>query len=124
MDTNIALKLRQPKYRIGDRVRQGLIVGLESYPADSYLAQMYGTQWRYTLLLNKVEEDLEYIYEPYIEPFSPQELRAEIEEEIAQHKQQLEALQNELAAAQLGNSTILNTTLVARSPGTIGSSGA
>lgn len=88
---------KQPKYCIGDRVKQGLIVGLEKYPNGSYLSQQYGTEWRYTLLSNKNEEDLEHIYESSIKSLSPQELIAEIEAEIKWHKQQLEDLQRELA---------------------------
>lgn len=120
MDNSITLNLKQPKYRIGDRVKQGLIIGLENYPHDSYLCQKYGAGWRYTMLPDKAEEDLNHYFEPEITLLSPQQLKTQIEAEINQCQQQLEILQTELAIA--ANSIIPSTTFVVKSHGTIGSS--
>ena len=102
MITNISFNQKQPKYRIGDRVKQGLIIGLECCPPGSYLARTYSNQWRYTLLLDRTEEDLEYIYEPSIKPLSPQQIKSQIQSEINLCKQQLDALQCELADLAAG----------------------
>lgn len=85
-----------PKYNFGDRVKQGLVIGLCAYPADSYPGRVYGTEWKYTILPDKAEEDLEYFSESELEPLSGEELKAQIEEEIRQHKEALTALQGEM----------------------------
>lgn len=86
-----------PKYVFGDRAKQGLIIGLCAYPADSYPGRVYGTEWKYTVLPDKAEEELEYFSESELRPLSREELKAEIETEIRQHMEALDALNCELA---------------------------
>lgn len=87
---------KPPKYHIGQRVEQGLIIGVEIYPTDSHLGQQYGSNWRYTVLPNKAEEDVEHLMESEIKSLSPQEIKSEIEAEIQLRQSALAALKNEL----------------------------
>lgn len=92
---NLPNHWKPPKYAFGDRVKQGVIVGLENYPIDSYLGQKYGRKWRYTLLPDKTEEEVDYFLEGEIEPLLPEEIRTEIQAEIQFHKTALDVLTSE-----------------------------
>jgi hypothetical protein len=41
-----------PRFTLGERTKQGIIVGIEYYPADSQLAHEYGQGWRYSVMPN------------------------------------------------------------------------
>lgn len=77
-----------PKFTFGDRTKQGVIVGMEKL----------ANQWRYALLPDKSEDDIEHLMESEITPLSLEEITSEIEAEIQNHQQMLTALKSELAS--------------------------
>lgn len=92
-----------PRFIFGQRTQQGVILGLEYYPADTQLAYQYSHGWRYALMPNKQSEDIFHYQESQLKPFSTQELLAQITAELEQHQQQIMILQQQLAAVTGGN---------------------
>ena len=83
-----------PKYHFGQWVKQGIIVGCDYYPRDRAAAYQYKEAWRYSVLPDFYAdaESIETYQESEIKPFSPEELRAALEADIAFHELRLTEL--------------------------------
>lgn len=55
-----------PKYKLGQQVKQGQIVGVEYHPPGTKRACNFGEGWTYWVLLQEPEEDLEAFRESNI----------------------------------------------------------
>ncbi|MBW4617501.1 MAG: hypothetical protein KME21_30675 [Desmonostoc vinosum HA7617-LM4] len=93
---SIARDWDYPRYTFGQRTQQGIIVGMDYYPKDTYLAQEYDEGWRYSVMPNKHTEDLYHFMEYEIKPLSIQESLAEIRAELEQYQRQVVILQQQL----------------------------
>jgi hypothetical protein len=86
-----------PLFTIGQRTKQGLIIGIQYYPADTLLAFEYGAGWCYTVLPDKHSEEVRYCLDNELQPLSVAELQAQLQAEIDQHQQEIKILQEQLA---------------------------
>lgn len=86
-----------PRFTIGQRTKQGLIIGIQYYPADTLLAHEYGSGWRYTVMSDKNSEEVRSYFDDQIQLLSVAERHAQLQVEIEQHQQQIKALQEQLA---------------------------
>jgi hypothetical protein len=88
-----------PKYSLGQRTKQGMIVGVQYCLFENLVVPERDGSWRYAILVSAEDEQVEYISESGVQLPPEKELRLEIEGEIdfCQRKiqnltQQLEAL--------------------------------
>ncbi|MBN4003362.1 MAG: hypothetical protein HWQ58_16745 [Nostoc sp. LPT] len=58
--------------------------------------------WRYSVIPDKNSEELLHYHEEQIQQLSPEELQAQIQAEIDEHQQQIDALKQQLAAVARG----------------------
>ncbi|MBD2565638.1 MULTISPECIES: hypothetical protein [Nostoc] len=89
---------KYPRFTLGQRTEQGIIIGIKYYLSDSLLAHEYESGWRYLVMpdINSIDEGNHL--ENEIKLLTPQELRAEIQTEIEKCLRQLELLKYELKA--------------------------
>ncbi len=85
-----------PKYRFGQMVKQGQIVGMEYYPPGSYRACQHGEGWIYWILLDQNADDTESFGESSLRPLNPEELHTLIEAEVKSHTTRVAALKEQL----------------------------
>ncbi|MEH2231081.1 MAG: hypothetical protein V7K71_15915 [Nostoc sp.] len=87
---------KYPRFTLGQRTEQGIIIGIKYYPSESLLAHEYESGWRYLVMpdINSIDEGNHL--ENEIKLLTPQELRAEIQAEIEKCLRQLELLKYEL----------------------------
>ncbi|BDA74401.1 hypothetical protein CAL7716_085670 [Calothrix sp. PCC 7716] len=83
-----------PKYKLGQHVKQGQIVGVEYHPPGTRRSYTFGEGWHYWILIHELEEDIENLPESYIKPLTPEELRSVVSEQQAL----IEAYQKNIAA--------------------------
>ncbi|MCC5633456.1 hypothetical protein LC613_39000 [Nostoc sphaeroides CHAB 2801] len=90
-----------PKYLLGQRTKQGMIVGVQYYPPNNLLTGLCTESWRYALLDKNDFSEVSHLEEEKIHPLTPIELRTELEAEIEAYqrkililKQQLETVSN------------------------------
>jgi hypothetical protein len=81
----------QPKYRFGQLVEQGWIVGLKYYPEASALGYQK-SEWQYHVLPNWVDSGGDIIPESKIKPYPPEKMNEELQTEINIHLRQIENL--------------------------------
>ncbi|MBN3906719.1 MAG: hypothetical protein HWQ35_09195 [Nostoc sp. NMS1] len=89
---------KYPRFTLGQRTEQGIIIGIKYYPSESLLAHEYESGWRYLVMLDINSIDEGNHLENEIKLLTPQELRAEIQTEIEKCLRQLELLKYELKA--------------------------
>jgi hypothetical protein len=87
-----------PRFTFDERTQQGIIVGLEYYPADSQLAHEYGQGWRYSVMPNKNFQEVRHYFDDQIQTLSVAEIQAQLMAEIDAHQQQIAVLQQQLTA--------------------------
>ncbi|QKQ75587.1 hypothetical protein [Nostoc sp. TCL240-02] len=88
---------KQPKYRFGQMVKQGRIIGMEYYPPDLVKITDETEEWRYWLLENDEEIlDLNMLAESEIEPLTSEELQAVVKDEIEFHQRSIAALREQI----------------------------
>ncbi|MFB2769818.1 hypothetical protein ACE1AT_11095 [Pelatocladus sp. BLCC-F211] len=80
-----------PKYCFGQRVKQGIIIGMEYFVDVEH-------GWKY-VCSDPNSEDYEVCDEPDIETYEPQELHALIKDEIVFHKSKIVALTEQLESS-------------------------
>ena len=88
-----------PKYRFGQLVKQGEIVGMEYYPLETNRTQyrnQHGKGWMYSVLPSPCSCDTETFGESSIKPLTPEELHALIALEIKSHATRVAALKEQL----------------------------
>ncbi|QLE59745.1 hypothetical protein FD725_30005 (plasmid) [Nostoc sp. TCL26-01] len=93
-----------PRFALGQRTKQGIIIGLQYYPADTLLAHEYGTGWRYTVMTDKNSEEVRSYFDDQIQQLSVAELQTQLQAEVEEHQQQITALQQQLAVIRGGSS--------------------
>lgn len=71
-----------PKYHFGQRVKQGEIISLEYHPPSTQRSDELGQGWTYTVLPDEYSDSVEICKERQIEPLTPSESRAEVQELI------------------------------------------
>ncbi len=88
-----------PKYSLGQRTKQGMIVGVQYCLFENLVVPERDGSWRYAVLVSTEDEQVEYISESGVQLLPEKELRLDMEGEIdfCQRKiqnltQQLEAL--------------------------------
>ncbi|MEA5569258.1 hypothetical protein [Anabaena sp. UHCC 0399] len=86
-----------PRFTIGQRTQQGLIIGIQYYATDTLLAHEYGAGWRYFILTDKNSEEVRSYFDDQIQLLSVAELQVQLQAEIEQHQQQIKVLQEQLA---------------------------
>jgi len=84
-----------PKYKFGQLVKHGRIIGLEYRPPETKRGYELKEKWIYSVLMND-EYEVECFSESSIEPASPEDLK----EEIAYQKNLTDIRQKNLAAFQ------------------------
>ncbi|MBD2616463.1 hypothetical protein H6G94_35465 [Nostoc punctiforme FACHB-252] len=111
METTISITKgwQYPRFTFGQRTERGQIIGLKYYAEGTYLAEEYGTGWRYILLPDKNREDEEHCIEDELELLTPQELRTQIQAEIDSYSRLLELLKSELRAIPITVATAKST---------------
>ncbi|MBN3944922.1 hypothetical protein [Nostoc sp. NMS9] len=67
---------------MGQRTKQGLIVGVQYCLFENLVAPEHYGSWRYAVLIGTEDEQVEYVTESGIKLLSAQELRLEMESEI------------------------------------------
>ncbi|MBW4455845.1 MAG: hypothetical protein KME55_25835 [Nostoc indistinguendum CM1-VF10] len=87
-----------PRFTFGQRTEQGTIIGFEYYAENSFLAQRYGSGWRYSVIPDKNSDELLHYHSEQIQPLSTAELQAQIIAEIDEHTLQIDVLKQQLAA--------------------------
>ena len=85
-----------PKYKLGQLVRQGWIVGMRYYPKNSVLGHTYHSGWHYDVVTDWLEVDATYHTEEEIKPYSQEETVAELQAEIDALTLQIEALRDSI----------------------------
>ena len=91
-----------PKYRFGQLVKQGEIVGMEYFEKGTNRALQHGEGWIYWIVFDNSEET-ETFQESSIYPLNPFELHALIQAEIESHSQRVAALTEQLELQTQGN---------------------
>ncbi len=84
---------KKPKYRLGQLMQQGQIVGIEYHPPGTKRSCIFGETWTYCLLLDDLDSEIEIFIEQNLQPLSPDELQ----EEIDNKKALIEIYQNNIA---------------------------
>ncbi|MBE9037205.1 hypothetical protein [aff. Roholtiella sp. LEGE 12411] len=90
-------------FTFGDRTQQGIIIGFEYYAEDSFLAERYGSGWRYSVIPHKNSDELLHYHESQIKPLSPEELSSQIIAEIDCHQQQIDVRKQQLLMVRRGS---------------------
>ncbi|MBD2512638.1 hypothetical protein H6G91_36520 [Nostoc muscorum FACHB-395] len=87
---------KYPRFTLGQRTEQGIIIGIKYYPIDSLLAYEYDESWRYLVMpdMNSIEEGNHL--ENDIKLLKPQELKTLLEAEIKKRLYEIELLKYEL----------------------------
>jgi hypothetical protein len=85
-----------PRFKLGQRTKQGLIIGIQYYTTDTLLAHEYGAGWRYFVLTDKNSEEVRSYFDDQIQLLSVAELQAQLQAELEDHQQQITALQEQL----------------------------
>ncbi|RCJ24031.1 hypothetical protein A6770_28710 [Nostoc minutum NIES-26] len=93
-----------PKFTLGQRTQQGLIIGMEYKPVNTQLAYQYGHGWRYTVLPHKNADEVRHYSDEQLQALSVAEAQQQIIAEIEEHQQQIKALQQQLLATTGGAS--------------------
>jgi len=89
---------KYPRFTLGQRTEEGIIIGIKYYPSDSLLAHEYESGWRYVVMADINSLDEENRLENEIQLLTPQELKTLLEAEIAKYLHQVELLTYELKA--------------------------
>ena len=89
---------KEPKYRFGQLVKQGLIIGMEYYPPNLKIATEKDEEWHYWILEEETDEstNLNMFTESEIEPLSLEDLQALVKDEIEFHQRSIAALKDQL----------------------------
>ncbi|MEH2070050.1 MAG: HNH endonuclease [Nostoc sp.] len=91
---------KKPKYHLGQRVKQGEIVGLEYHRPGTLRAYELGNGWHYWVCRDSMSDSVESCTESQIKPLSPTEIKEEIQAEIEFHADKLTALTQQLEEVQ------------------------
>ncbi len=87
---------KKPKYHLGQRVKQGEIVGLEYHRPGTLIAHELDEGWTYWVCRDEMSESAESCTESQIKPLSPTEIKEEIQAEIDLYQNRIATLILEL----------------------------
>jgi len=90
----------QPKYHLGQRVKQGEIVGVEYYQPKTLRGYEEGAGWSYWVLRNDLSDQAEAMRESNIQPLKTSELQEEIQAEIEFYQSKITALNEHIQESQ------------------------
>ncbi|QLE47945.1 hypothetical protein FD724_07320 [Nostoc sp. C057] len=98
---NLSIRLpdewTQPKYYLGQLVKQGEIIGIRHLPENSGMAFDFGNEpWAYVVIKDKGSDSGYVIAQSEILPLAPEELLAKIQAEIEFHQNKIAALTQQL----------------------------
>lgn len=98
---NLSIRLpdewTQPKYYLGQLVKQGEIIGIRHLPENSGMAFDFGNEpWAYVVIKDKNSDNGEVIAQSKILPLAPEELLVKIQAEIEFHQNKIAALTQQL----------------------------
>ncbi len=105
----------EPKYGLGQRTKQGIIVGMDYYPAYTTAGYQIGSTWRYGVLAHPLDDAdyTKYLNESEVELLSPEEVKAQVQKEIDFHVKHLQALKTEIMLSECaGISMVGNSVFV------------
>ncbi len=104
----------QPKYGLGQRTKQGMIIGFFHCPDYTTMSYKLDYKWHYSVIEHPLDSYDKVLYydESEIEPLPQEELRAQIQQEIDFHTTRLEILTKEALFLGCSISMLGNTTLV------------
>ena len=85
-----------PKYSLGQRTKQGMIVGVQYCLFENLVVPERDGLWRYAVLVSTEDEQVEYISESGVQLPLEKELRLEIEGEIDFCQRKIENLMQQL----------------------------
>ncbi|MFK0731527.1 MAG: hypothetical protein ACIWVG_10255 [Gloeotrichia echinulata HAB0833] len=97
---NIPNHWTSPKYSLGQRTKQGVIVGFQYYLFENLLTPERDGSWRYAVLTGTEDEQVEYVKESGIELLSAEELRWEVENDLDFCQRKILNLQQQLKAIE------------------------
>jgi hypothetical protein len=88
-----------PKYSLGQRTKQGVIVGIQYYPPNNLLAESRDGSWQYTVQVstNRKDKEVEDLQEHEVQTFPTQELHRLLTAEIEAYQRKIAVLMQELA---------------------------
>lgn len=85
-----------PKYSLGQRTKQGVIVGIQYYPSNNPLTGKGNESWRYAVVSQNDFLEVSHLEEQKIQPLTPLELRTQLEAEIERYQREILILKQEL----------------------------
>ncbi|WP_193199730.1 hypothetical protein [Nostoc sp. MG11] len=87
-----------PKYSLGQRIKQGMIVGIQYCLPDNLLAESSDGSWQYIVQVstNNKDKQVEDLQEHEVQPLAPQELRRLLTAEIEAHQRKMVVLTQQL----------------------------
>jgi hypothetical protein len=93
---NLPTSWTLPKYHLGQRVKQGEIIGLEYHPPGTQRACELGDGWSYTVLSDEYSGAVEICEEGQIQLLTPADRNKEVRELIELHQKRVAALTEQL----------------------------
>ncbi|MCG6135698.1 MAG: hypothetical protein MET45_13705 [Nostoc sp. LLA-1] len=84
-----------PRFTLGQRTKQGLIIGIEYNPASTLLAHEYGNSWRYTVMPDKNSGEIRHYSDDQIQRLSFAEIQQQLQAEIEEYQELIKVLQQE-----------------------------
>ncbi len=96
-----------PKYSLGQRTKQGVIVGIQYYPPNNLLTGLCNESWRYAVLNKNDFSEVSHLEEQKIQPLTPLELHAELEAEIEAYQIEIVIRQQQLETISIENKSNL-----------------
>lgn len=88
-----------PKYSLGQRIKQGIIVGIQYRLPNNLLAQSSDGSWQYIVKVssNSKDKEVEDLQEHEVQPLPTQELHRLLTGEIEAYQRKITVLMQELA---------------------------
>ncbi len=96
---NIPNHWTSPKYSLGQRTKQGVIVGIQYYPPNHLLTGLCDESWHYAVLDKNDFSEVSHLEEQKIHPLTPLELRTELQAEMEMHQREILMIQQQLTQA-------------------------
>ncbi|HYW17925.1 MAG TPA: HNH endonuclease, partial [Nodularia sp. (in: cyanobacteria)] len=90
----------KPKYHLGQRVKEGEIVGVEYYQPKTLRGYEEGAGWSYWVLRNDLSDQAEAFRESNISPLKTSELIEDIQSEIEFYQNKITALNEHIQESQ------------------------
>jgi hypothetical protein len=88
-----------PKYSLGQRIKQGIIVGIQYRLPNNLIAESRDGSWQYTVQVstNLLDKEVEDLQEHEVQTLPTQELHRLLTAEIEAYQRKITGLMQELA---------------------------